>query len=513
MWWDRTWDAIVVGAGHNGLTAAAYLARAGRTVLVLERRSVVGGACTIEETWPGYRVSPCAYLVGLLHPRVVADLELARHGYQATVIDPQMAVPLPGGGAFVEWGDVERTAAGIGALCPADADGYRRYVAFTDRVRGALRPDSDDDVWLREPPSRDELAARLGHDDDALAMLLERSQVEHLRTFFSDSRMVDALAGQGVIGTFASPHDPGTASVAFHHSSGRLNGEAGAWGFVRGGMGTVSFALAAAARAAGAEVATGVEVGRILPGEGVELAAGGRVHAPVVVSNADPARTVGLLDAATPDRLRRAVEATPMRSPVVKVTYALRGVPSYPALNGLDEPPGSVNVTRGADALDASYRTAVAGGVSDELWCELYLSSAYDDTVAPPGRHLLSAFCQYVPYQLAEGSWDERREEIGDRVDASIARIAPGFRNLVEARHVAGPPDVEAEIGLTGGHIFHGECLPEHMWDRRLPYRTGADGVYLCGAGTHPGGSVIAVNGRNAALAILSDLGPPHDRG
>ena len=500
----ETWDVIVVGAGHNGLTAAAYLARSGRRVLVLERRDVVGGACTIAETWPGYRVSPCAYLVGLLHPRVVADLDLARHGYRASVIDPQMAVPLPDGNAFVEYGDVERTAAGIAAFSPPDADGYRRYVAFTDRVREALRPDSEHDLWLGEPPSREQIADRLDHDDDALALLFGRSQVEHLRRFFTD-RMVDALAGQGVIGTFASPYDAGTASIAFHHSSGRLRGEAGAWGFVRGGMGTVSFALAAAAREAGTVVATGVEVGAILPGQGVELASAERVDAPVVVSNADPRSTLRLLGDAAPPRLHRAVTRVPAESPVVKVTYALTGVPRYPALRQLTEPPGSVNVTRGADALDASYRAARRGGVSDELWCELYLSSAYDTTVAPPGRHLLSAFCQYVPYTLGDGTWDERREEIGDRVDASIERFAPGFRGLVEARHVAGPPDVEAEIGLTGGHIFHGECLPEHMWDRRLPYRTGLDGVYLCGAGTYPGGSVIAVNGRNAALAVARD--------
>jgi phytoene dehydrogenase-like protein len=325
-----------------------------------------------------------------------------------------------------------------------------------------------------------------------------------LERFFS-ARVVDALAGQGVIGTFASPRDPGTAYVAWHHSSGRLTGYPGAWTYVRGGMGNVSFALARAAREAGATVATGAPVRSINPGEGVELEDGTTIPARAVVCNADARRALAMLDGSAPAALRERVEAVPMQSPVLKVNFALAALPEFPAAAHATR--GTVNVTGGADAMHAGCRLAQAGDVADELWCELYFQTVADPSVAPDGRHVMSAFCQYVPYALAEGDWDARRDEMADRVEASIERFAPGFRDLVVEREALAPPDVERKIGLTGGHIFQGECLPAFMWDRRLPYRTGAEGVYLCGAGTHPGGSVIAVNGRNAALAVLADLG------
>jgi phytoene dehydrogenase-like protein len=268
-------------------------------------------------------------------------------------------------------------------------------------------------------------------------------------------------------------------------------------------MGRVSFALAGAGRAAGATIATGVAVGAIRPGEGVELEDGTRVEARAVVCNADPRRALALLGGAAPAALRERVEEIPVESPVLKVNFALSGLPSFPQAAHATR--GTVNVTGGADALDRACRAAQAGGVADELWCELYFQTVADPSVAPEGRHVMSAFCQYVPYRLADGTWDERRDEIADRVEASIERFAPGFRALVAGREALAPPDVERRIGLTGGHIFQGECLPAHMWDRRVPYRTGAEGVYLCGAGTHPGGSVIAANGRNAAMAVLAD--------
>ena len=499
---DRRWDAVVVGAGHNGLTAAAYLARAGRSVLVLERRDQVGGACTLEEPWPGYAISPCAYLAGLLHPLVVQELALERHGYELIPLkreDPYITVPRADGSAFTEWIDEARTVEELG---DADGRGYREYVALTRRIRDALRPDGPDDLWLSEPPSREQIEARLGGEEVAIATLFEDSHTTTLERFFSD-RVVDALAGQGVIGTFASPRDPGTAYIAWHHSSGRLTGYPGAWTYVRGGMGNVSFALARAAEEAGAVVSTGSPVRAINPGEGVELEDGTMIAAGAVVCNADARRVLALLDGGAPAALRERVEAVPMQSPVLKVNFALSGLPEFPAAAHATR--GTVNVTGGADAMHRACRLAQAGEVADELWCELYFQTVADPSVAPEGRHVMSAFCQYVPYALAEGTWDERRDEMADRVEASIERFAPNFRSLVVEREALAPPDVERKIGLTGGHIFQGECLPEFMWDRRLPYRTGAEGVYLCGAGTHPGGSVIAVNGRNAALAVLAD--------
>jgi phytoene dehydrogenase-like protein len=495
------WDVIVVGGGHNGLTAAAYLAAARRRVLVLERRDRVGGAATLEEPWPGYRVSPCAYLAGLLHPLVVDELALARHGYDVVVPDPAMVVPLADGEVFVEWADHARTLAEVARIAPGDVQGFARYHDLFDRMADALRPPDERDVWLGVPPDREALAERLDHDPEALEVLFDLSMVDLLSRYLTDQRLIDALAGQGIIGTYASPYHAGTAAVHFHHSCGWTNGRRGAWGFVNGGLGRVSFLLAAAAADAGATIVTGVPVARIVPGDGVECEDGTTLRAPVVVSNADPVRTLGLLDD-PPEELRTAVGAQPTDSAVVKVNMALSGPPVIP---GAPPRTAIANATRGADALHASFEAARQGEVTDDLWAELYLHTAYDPTIAPPGRHVLSAFCQYAPYTFARGDWDSRRDDIGDRVIASIERIAPGFGALVVDREVLGPPDIEARIGLTGGHIFQGECRPEWLWDRRLPARTGVPGLYLCGAATHPGGSVIAANGRNAAALVLAD--------
>jgi phytoene dehydrogenase-like protein len=437
----RRWDVLVVGGGHNGLTAAAYLARAGRSVLVLEAREQLGGAATLQRPFadPGYLISPCAYLVGLLHP----------------LVDP------------------DRTAAGIAALAPRDVDGYRAYEALFERIRVRLRCGARD-TWLGDSPDRAELAELFAGDRQALEVLLERSIADVVQEHVRDERIRALLHGQGVIGTWAGPRDPGTAAVHAMHAMGTLAG--GRWGYVRGGTGRVSFALADAAREQGAVLAAGVEVAAIEPGEGVHLAGGELVRAAVVVSNADPKRTLALCDrapgaAAVPAHFRDRVTGWRSTSPVLKINCAMRGLPLFRAAADPTLPHRAmVTITSGIDATQAAFERAVAGEPAPS-WAEVYFPSPYDPAVAPPGRHVMSVFAQYVPYTLARGDWHTRREEIADLALAEVARFAPEVAALVEHREVLGPPDVEARVGLTGGHIFQGDCLPDQMWERRFAPR------------------------------------------
>jgi phytoene dehydrogenase-like protein len=504
----RRWDAIVVGGGHNGLTAAAYLARAGRRVLVLERRDRLGGACSAERPFPNpdYVISPCAYLVGLLHPLVIDELALAQRGYRVFPCDPSQWSPFPDGTSFADWKDPVRTAASIRALSPGDVEGFFAYQDVYARIRDRLRSsDPGVDTWVGDSPSRDQIEARLGDDHEAKAVVFEASVAELVERYVVDPRLWAALHGAGVIGTWAGPRDAGTAGVRLMHNLGLLGG----WGYVEGGMGRVSFALADAARAAGAVLATGVVVARIEPGQGVRLEDGSLVRSSVVVSNADPIRTLALVSDDAPAAWRRRIEAWDVRSPVVKLNCGLSRLPTFDAAR-----PGEdwiyramVVLSTGIDDTQAAFAAAQRGEVVPD-WCELYFQTAHDPTVAPPGRHTMSVFAQYAPYRLAWGDWSTRRDEIAGRILDRIALWAPDVRACVEHWELLGPPDMEARIGLTGGHIFHGSCLPAQMWDRRLAARTPLPGLYLCGAGTHPGGSVIGINGRNAAMAVLAD----HDR-
>jgi phytoene dehydrogenase-like protein len=321
-----------------------------------------------------------------------------------------------------------------------------------------------------------------------------------------DERLRTALHGQGIIGTYAGPRDAGTAAVHLMHASGTLEGHPGAWGYVAGGMGRVAFALADAARDAGAVLAAGVAVASIAPGEGVRLEGGETIRSRVVVSNADPKRTLELCEQPVPDGFRARVAAWRTDSPVVKVNCGLTRLPRFPsAATGVDPTRAMVTISTGTDATQAACEHSRRGEPAP-AWCELYFHTAYDPSVAPPGRHTMSVFAQYAPYRLASGGWEDRRQEIGDLVIDQIARFAPDVAGLVEERQVLGPPDIEARIGLTGGHIFQGECLPDQLWANRFAPRTPVPGLYLCGAATHPGGSVIGVNGRNAAMAVLRDL-------
>jgi phytoene dehydrogenase-like protein len=503
----QSWDVIIVGAGHNGLACAAYLARAGRRVLVLEARANVGGACTLEEPWPGVRMSPCAYVVGLLHPLVMRELDLPGHGFRWTPAVGGLFVPFEDGSSIQLWNDDDRCEEEIRRFAPGDLSGWRAMQAVKRRLRDALRPDGDGDLWIDPAPRREEIERRLRGDPEARGLAFEWSMVELVERYLSDERMHLAYLGQGIIGTNASPHDPGTASVYYHHASGRMDGMPGTWGYVEGGMGMVSFLLCDIAREAGAAIATEVPVARIVPGEGVELASGERIRAPRVVSNADPRVTLALLDGAADPGWSRQVGAIPMEGVTVKVNMMLRELPDFTARPGTREPhhTGQVNTPLSKDEWRDHHRAANSGLLPPRTWNELYLQTVFDTSVAPAGVHTLSVFAQYVPYRFREGSWDTRREEVGRVVVDSIARFCSNLPEAIIAMEVLGPPDIERRVGLTGGHIFHGEILPDYMWDRRLQARTPMPGVYLCGAGTHPGGSVIGINGRNAAVEVLAD--------
>jgi phytoene dehydrogenase-like protein len=505
---DQRWDVIIVGAGHNGLACAAYLARAGKRVLVLEARERVGGACTLEELWGGVRMSPCAYLVGLLHPLVVDELQMRAHGFAWTPATNGLFVPFDDGTSIQLWEDDAACEAEIRRFAPRDVAGWRAMQNVIARLREALRPVDGHDLWIGDPPTREQLEARIGDDEALRGLLFEWSMVEFVERYLSDERLQIAYLGQGIIGTNASPFDKGTASIHFHHSSGGLDGYTGVWGYVHGGMGRVSFILCDIARELGAVVAAGVPVATILPGEGVQLDDGMTIRAAVVVSNADPRVTLRLLGAQVDSEWQAQVESIPIAGCTVKCNMLLDELPNFSARPGLHEPhhAGQINTPLTKQAWRDGFAAAQRGELPEQLWTELYFQTVHDPAVAPAGRHTMSVFAQYVPYAFAAGDWDARRDEVKQLATRSIGRYVSNFPEAIVDVEVLGPPDIERHVGLTGGHIFQGECLPPYMWDRRLGYRTPMPGVFLCGACTHPGGSVIAINGRNAAMAVLRTM-------
>ncbi|WP_254062215.1 NAD(P)/FAD-dependent oxidoreductase [Acidobacterium sp. S8] len=502
------WDAIIVGAGHNGLACAAYLARAGKRVLVLESRERIGGACTIEEPFPGVRMSPCAYLAGLLHPLVVKELQLPQRGFTWTPAVNGLFVPFLDGSSIQLWDDDDKCEAEIRRFSSGDLEGWRAMNDIIRRLRDALRPADENDTWIGDAPTREEIEDRLGSDEEARKLLFDWSMAEFVERYLRDERLHVAYLGQGVIGTNASPFDAGTASIRFHHASGRLGGIPGMWGYVKGGMGIVSFYFCDAAREAGAVVAAGVPVAAILPSEGVLLEGGERIAAPVVISNADPRRTLQMLGGSAESVWKAKIETVPIEGCTVKLNVLLDELPNFTARPGVSEAHhfGQINAPLTKSEWKDGFAAARSGKLPGHLWCELYFQSVHDASVVPEGQHTMSVFAQYVPYRFAEGTWDGRRDEVRKLALDSIGRFCSNMKTAVIDAQVLGPPDIEEKVGLTGGHIFQGECLPPYMWSNRLSARTPMEGVYLCGACTHPGGSVIGMNGRNAAMAVLKDM-------
>jgi phytoene dehydrogenase-like protein len=519
-------DVVIVGAGHNGLVCAAYLARAGLNVLVLERRHLVGGAAVTEEIFPGFHFSVCSYVVSLLRPEIIRELELRRHGLEL----------LPLEGTFTPladdylWRPEEKAACHreIARHSRADADAYeafttemRHMAAFVKPLLGMTPPDPSA-MDLRGALDALSLARQfraLSHPrQQLLVQLLSSSALDFVERWFTSDVLKATLASSGIIGTFLGVRSPGTAYVLLHHYMGELDGEFRSWGLPRGGTGAVSNSIAAAAREAGAVVRTNAPVERIRVEGGrarrVVLASGEEIAAPTIVSCADLRvtfdRLVGLEH--LPSEFADTVRRFRFRGATAKVNLALDGLPDFRGLPGPGPHlAGAISISPGVDYLERAYDEAKYGAFSRKPYLDVVIPSVLDASVAPPGKHVMSCFVQYAPYALRGTTWDVEREALGDAVLDTLAEYAPNIRDRVLHRQVVTPLDLERDFSLTEGNIFHGELSPDQLFLMRpaagwARYRTPIDGLYLCGSSAHPGGGIMGAPGRNAARRILRDL-------
>ena len=522
-----TYDAIVIGAGHNGLVTACYLARAGLRVLVLERRYIVGGACVTEETFPGYKVSTASYVNSLFHTQIVQDLNLGRYGYEVLPRDPSSFTPFPDGRSLLMGPNTELTRNEIAKFSRRDAERYPQYEAMLERVAALVEP-----TLTMAPPDlqRPRLAdirsmltlglsfrRRLRDGAGETVELLTGAARPILDRWFESEELKGTLATDAIIGAMASPSMPGTAYVLFHHVMGEAGGSRGVWAYMRGGMGSITQALAAAARDLGADIRCEAEVTRIDVRDGqaagVVLANGDEFSAPIVASNADAHVTfLRLLDRQIlPDAFVADVERISYASASLKINVALGELPNFTALPGMDPGPqhrGTIHICPDQDYIERAFDDAKYGRPSAAPVIECQLPSVVDPTVAPPGKHLMSMFIQYAPYELRNGSWADQRDIFADRCFDVLNEYAPNFKSSVIDRQVLAPPDLERVFNLTGGNIFQGALTPSQLFAfRPVPgyarYRTPIRGLYLCGSAAHPGGGVMGTPGLNAAREIL----------
>lgn len=529
---SRQWDAVLVGGGHNGLVCAAYLAKAGKRVLVLERRDVVGGAAVTEEFHPGFRNSVASYTVSLLQPRVIEDLQLERHGLRVVPRRINNFLPLPDGRYLLAGGgrtgeEVAKFSARDAARLPAYE---QRLEVFADVLRAvALQPPPNvsEGGWLRALPElwkAGQLGRRLQGLDAGLKQelldLFTISAAEYLDRWF-ESAPIKALFGfDGIVGNYASPYAPGTAYVLLHHVFGQSNGVKGAWGHAIGGMGAITQAMARSATEAGAVIRTGAGVERVLVeagrATGVVTDAGEVIHARAVVANVNPKLLYErLLDPAdVPAAIRERMANWRCGSGTFRMNVALSRLPDFSVLPGQgDHLTAGIIIAPSLDYMDRAYLDARRYGWSREPVVEMLIPSTLDDSLAPPGQHVASLFCQHVAPQLPDGrSWDDHREEVADLMIATVEQHAPGFAASVLGRQILSPLDLERTFGLVGGDIFHGALSLNQLFSARpmlgqADYRGALPGLYLCGSGTHPGGGVTGAPGHNAAREILKSNG------
>lgn len=511
-------DAVVVGGGHNGLVAACYLARSGLEVLVCERRPVVGGASTTEEVFPGVRFSRLAYSAGLLRPEIIKDLELAKYGYEAHPFDPQYFLPFPNGDSILLWNDNDRNLKEIARFSKKDAATYPKYIQFWAETMELIEAT----VLEAPPPLADLLSLFQGPDAEELARrILLQSAASLLDEFFESEEVKASLINASTIGLPAGPKTPGTALMLGHMLLHEINGAKMTFGYAKGGMGGISQALDAAAKALGVTVRTSTPVREILTRDGhatgVVLGDGTRVEAPLVMANVDIKTTFLKLvdpDAVDPaflDKVRR-VKASGV---VTKVNCLLSELPDFTARPGKTVQPhhrGYIDVCPSVDYLERAWDDCKWGEPSRAPYLDCVMHSVTDPSLAPPGKYTLSIYSQYFPYHLRESSWDERREEVGDNIIATLAEYAPNLKHAVIGREVITPLDMEREWGLPGGCIYQTDMTPDQLFSLRpIPgaggYGTPIDGLYICGSSAHPGGGVTGAPGHNAAMAALRDLG------
>jgi len=523
------YDAIVVGAGHNGLTAAAYLARAGLSTLVLERREIVGGCCVTEEIAPGCRASTTSYIASMLRPEVIQDLKLADYGLRMVPCDPAIQVPFPDGHVVPWWVDRERAKAEFSKLSAKDAETFVRVDDRLKKLARYLQP-----FFLEPPPEIDATSLsgwmdlfRVGRrfrgissrEIAQLVSFLTGSLGEFLDDHYESEKMKTMFLANNVYGKHGGPYQPGTAiGLLFHLLSGGEHELQGFYGHVIGGMGSITQALAASGQKLGVEIRTSASVAQIDVRNGrtggVILEDGTEIRSRIVLSNADPKRTFLKMVTSSdlPEDFLQSVRGIKMDGPCAKVNLVLAEEPRFTGTPADATPLERTFFTLVPSLAFAErcYDIAKFGDIPEELWVDCVVSSNADDSLAPKGKHILTCFVQYVPYRLRQGTWDEKRELLGDRVVKKIAEYAPNVPGSIVARQILTPLDLERTYGLTEGNIFHGDLRLEQLFFMRpVPgwsqYRTPIAGLYLCGAGAHPGGGVTGAPGHNAAHQVLRD--------
>jgi phytoene dehydrogenase-like protein len=525
----KIYDAIVVGGGHNGLTAAAYLARAGLSTLVVERREIVGGCCVTEEIAPGCRVSTTSYIASMLRPEVISDLRLRDYGLRTVPCDPAIQVPFPEGHVVPWWADRGRAQAEFKKISPKDAETFVEVDDQLKKLARYLQP-----FFMEPPPEIDTRSMRgwtdlfrvgkkfRGISSDEISQLisfLTGSLGEFLDHNYESEKIKTMFLANNVYGKHGGPYQQGTAiGLLFHLLSGGEHELQGFYGHVMGGMGAITQALSASGQKLGVEIRTSAPVAHIDVRDGrargIVLEDGTEIRGRIVLSNADPKRTFLKMVAASelPNEFLHSIRGIKMEGPCAKVNLVLTEEPRFTGTSPDASPLERTFYTLVPSLAFAErcYDIAKFGDIPEELWVDCVVSSNADASLAPPGKHILTCFVQYVPYHLREGNWDDKRELLGDRVIRKIAEYAPNVPNAVEARQVLTPLDLERTYGLTEGNIFHGDLRLEQLFFMRpvsgwSQYRTPIDGLYLCGAGTHPGGGVTGAPGHNAAHQVLRD--------